>query len=106
MNGMAEEERSPANRAAGARRRTPNRSSAPVAATESRDPASRTFHRACRKAAPRANASAPPLMPPGRPRPSGVQRLLHALRLRSLDVGLLLVLLLLLVVHRLRVHRP
>src|SRR5918992_5498616 len=125
MNGMADEATSPASTAAGASRAAPNSSSAPVAATESRDPASSTFHSACRKAAPRARARAPPLMgqapragspplprapthsPRARPgRLSGVQRLLHPFGLRSLDVRLLFVLLLFLVVHRLGVHRP
>src|SRR5688572_32055456 len=100
MKGTASAETPPVSSAAGASNSTPQTSSPPVAVTLSRDPASRTFQAACSTAAPSARASAPPVTT------SVVQRLLHRLRLGSLDVGLLLVLLLLLVVHRLGVHGP
>ncbi len=61
MKGSASAETSPASKAAGARKAVPKRRRAPVDATLSRDPASRTFHSACRRAAPSANESAAPL---------------------------------------------
>src|ERR671911_398108 len=108
MKGTASAETPPVSRAGGASRAAPKIRRPAVEAPVSRDPASNTFQPAWRTAAPSANASAPPVTPCGKRSAwpsarrccSGVQRLLHRLRLRSLDVGLLLVLVLLLVVHR------
>src|SRR5215217_3154839 len=99
MNGTASPETPPVTSAGSAKRATPQMMSPDVEAAVSLDPASNTFHPACRRAAPRASATADSGT-------LGVQRLLHRLRLRSLDVGLLLVLVLLFVVHRLGVDRP
>src|SRR5215204_3848266 len=114
MNGIASDETPRVSSAGTANSATPQTSSPAADACASREPANSTFQPAWRTAAPSARASAPPLTRRGKrsARPSarrcnsGVQRLLHRLRLRSLDVGLLLVLLLLLVVHRLGVDRP
>src|SRR5919107_2194207 len=101
MYGSASEETSPKSSAAGASSAPPKTRTPAVDAPVSRDPASATFHPAWRNAAPSARASAAPLTG------LGVQRLLHRLRLRSLDVGLLvLVVLALLVVHGLGIHGP
>src|SRR5215207_832221 len=99
MKGTASLEMPPVTSAGAARRTVPHTSSPAVEDWVSRDPASSTFQPAWSTAAPSARASAPAST-------LGVQRLLHRLRLRSLDVGLLLVLLVLLVVHRLVVDRP
>src|SRR5215217_3496470 len=100
MKGTASDETPPVNIAGRANRARPQIKSPAVEERTSRDAASSTFQPAWSTAAPSARASAPAFT-------SGVQRLLHRLRLRSLDVGLLvLASLALLVVHGLGVHRP
>src|SRR5215218_3283779 len=107
MYGTASEDTPPVTIAGTPRSATPQISRPAVEARVSRDPASSTFHPAWRKAAPRASATAESGTRADATAPLGVQRLLHRIRLRSLDVRLLLVMRLrLLVVHRLGVHRP
>src|SRR5215216_4721097 len=101
MYGIASDEMPPVISAGSASSATPQTSSPAVDARTSRAPASSTFQPAWRNAAPRARATAESGTP------LGVQRLLHRLGLRRLDIGLLvLVVLALFVVHGLGVHRP
>src|SRR5215211_7695895 len=101
MYGTASADTPPVNIAGTASNATPQMASPAVEARTSRAPASSTFQPAWRNAAPRARATAESGTP------LGVQRLLHRLGLRRLDIGLLvLVVLALLVVHRLGVDGP
>src|SRR5215207_1842054 len=96
-NGSAASVTPPLASATGASRITPAKVATAVAVSLSRAPASRTFHVAWSTAAPSASAKAESgTSRSSAPRRLVVKRLLHGLRLGSLDVRLLLVLLLLL----------